>query len=68
MSDASWAKRRAIAACAGLTISAAGLTISVGAAPMSAQDYPSGNIRLIVNVAAGGVTDSLARIVGQGLW
>jgi len=33
-----------------------------------AQDFPSGNIRLIVNVAAGGVTDSLARLVGYGLY
>ena len=39
----------------------------VGAVPIFAQDYPSGNIRFIVNVAAGGVTDSLARVVGQGL-
>jgi tripartite-type tricarboxylate transporter receptor subunit TctC len=62
MTGANGVKGRAIAACAGLTIGAV-----VAAAPMSAQDYPSGNIRLIVNVAAGGVTDSLARIVGQGL-
>jgi tripartite-type tricarboxylate transporter receptor subunit TctC len=33
-----------------------------------AQDFPSGNVRLIVNVAAGGVTDSLARLVGYGLY
>ncbi|HWL73009.1 MAG TPA: tripartite tricarboxylate transporter substrate binding protein, partial [Burkholderiaceae bacterium] len=33
-----------------------------------AQDFPSGNMRLIVNVAAGGVTDSLARLVGYGLY
>jgi tripartite-type tricarboxylate transporter receptor subunit TctC len=31
------------------------------------QDFPTNNIRLIVNVAAGGVTDTLARLVGQGL-
>jgi tripartite-type tricarboxylate transporter receptor subunit TctC len=35
--------------------------------PACAQEYPAGNIRFIVNVAAGGVTDTLARIVGQGL-
>jgi tripartite-type tricarboxylate transporter receptor subunit TctC len=62
MNGARRVKRRAVAAGAGLMLSAI-----VGAAPMSAQDYPSGNIRLIVNVAAGGLTDSLARIVGQGL-
>ena len=33
-----------------------------------AQDFPSSNVRLIVNVAAGGVTDALARLVGQGLY
>ena len=53
---------RALVACAGLAIGAL-----VGAAPILAEDFPSGNIRFIVNVAAGGVTDTLARIVGQGL-
>ena len=52
----------AIAACLGLSMSAL-----PAAAPVSAQDYPSGNIRFIVNVAAGGVTDTLARLIGQGL-
>jgi tripartite-type tricarboxylate transporter receptor subunit TctC len=33
-----------------------------------AQEFPSSNMRLIVNVAAGGVTDSLARLVGYGLY
>jgi len=37
-------------------------------AQANARDYPSANIRLIVNVAAGGVTDAVARIVGQGLY
>ena len=31
------------------------------------QEFPSRNMRLIVNVAAGGVTDALARLVGHGL-
>src|SRR6202022_4669577 len=31
------------------------------------QQFPSENISLIVNVAAGGVTDSVARLVGHGL-
>jgi tripartite-type tricarboxylate transporter receptor subunit TctC len=53
---------RAIAACVGLSTSAL-----AGAAPVFAQDYPSANIRFIVNVTAGGVTDTLARLVGQGL-
>lgn len=30
------------------------------------QQFPSRNIRLIVNVAPGGITDALARLVGQG--
>lgn len=40
---------------------------ALSASETLAQEYPSGNIRFIVNVAAGGVTDTLARIVGQGL-
>jgi tripartite-type tricarboxylate transporter receptor subunit TctC len=32
-----------------------------------AQEFPSRNMRLVVNVAAGGVTDALARLVGFGL-
>ena len=32
-----------------------------------AQTYPSGKITLIVAFAAGGVADTLARMVGQGL-
>lgn len=31
------------------------------------QEFPSRNIRLIVNVAPGGVTDALARLIGHGL-
>jgi tripartite-type tricarboxylate transporter receptor subunit TctC len=37
------------------------------AAPASAQNFPSGPVRLIVPVPAGGVTDVMARIVGQRL-
>ena len=55
-------KRRALAACAALAMTAA-----IGATPMSAQEFPAGNIRFIVNVAAGGLTDSFARIIGEGL-
>jgi tripartite-type tricarboxylate transporter receptor subunit TctC len=32
-----------------------------------AQGFPAENIKLVVNVAAGGVTDTLARLVGHGL-
>jgi tripartite-type tricarboxylate transporter receptor subunit TctC len=31
------------------------------------QQFPTGNVRLIVNVAAGGVTDTLARVMSYGL-
>jgi tripartite-type tricarboxylate transporter receptor subunit TctC len=41
------------------------LAISAGAA--GAQSYPSGPMKLIVPVPAGGVTDTMARIVGQRL-
>jgi tripartite-type tricarboxylate transporter receptor subunit TctC len=37
------------------------------AASASAQNYPSGPVKLIVPVPAGGVTDVMARIVGQRL-
>ena len=37
------------------------------AATASAQNYPSGPVKLIVPVPAGGVTDVMARIVGQRL-
>jgi tripartite-type tricarboxylate transporter receptor subunit TctC len=53
---------RALVVYAGLAMYAV-----VGATPIVAEDYPSGNIRFIVNVAAGGVTDTLARVIGQGL-
>ena len=35
-------------------------------APACGQEFPSRNMRLIVNVAPGGVTDALARLVGHG--
>jgi tripartite-type tricarboxylate transporter receptor subunit TctC len=54
--------RRAVATCVALAT-----TASIAATPICAEDFPSGNIRLIVNVAAGGLTDSFARIIGQGL-
>jgi tripartite-type tricarboxylate transporter receptor subunit TctC len=43
------------------------LALIMPAVSGSAADYPSTSIKFIVNVAAGGVTDTLARIVGQGL-
>jgi tripartite-type tricarboxylate transporter receptor subunit TctC len=62
MSHPSSVMARALLACAALAIGEL-----VGAAPVFAEDYPSGNVRFIVNVAAGGVTDTLARVIGQGL-
>ena len=41
------------------------LALAAGAA--GAQTYPSGSVRLIVPVPAGGVTDTMARIVAQRL-
>jgi tripartite-type tricarboxylate transporter receptor subunit TctC len=39
----------------------------VQTAPGLAQTYPNGQVRMIVPVPAGGVTDTMARIVAQGL-
>lgn len=46
-----------------------GVAGSLGAFDRSAnaQDYPTGPVRFIVPVPAGGVTDAMARIVGQNL-
>ena len=47
---------------------AAGLAALISAAaPAAAQNYPSGNVKLIVPVPAGGVTDTMVRIVAQRL-
>ncbi|MBM3527376.1 MAG: tripartite tricarboxylate transporter substrate binding protein [Alphaproteobacteria bacterium] len=46
---------------------AAALLLFAAPAPSSAQSYPGGQIRLIVPVPAGGVTDTMARIVAQRL-
>ena len=43
------------------------LALALGAAPLAAQDMPQGRVTLIVPVPAGGITDAIARIVGQGL-
>src|SRR4051812_35479700 len=37
------------------------------AAPAGAQNYPSGPVKLVVPVPAGGVTDTMARILAQRL-
>ena len=41
--------------------------LAIAAAPAAAQTYPSNNVKLIVPVPAGGVTDTMARIVAQRL-
>lgn len=52
---------RGIAAILALAI------LSALLATASGEEFPSRNIKLIVNVAAGGLTDTLARLVAQGL-
>ncbi|MGA7489744.1 MAG: tripartite tricarboxylate transporter substrate binding protein [Xanthobacteraceae bacterium] len=49
---------------------AAGIAVLIAAAlaaPAAAQTYPSANVKLIVPVPAGGVTDTMARILAQRL-
>lgn len=47
---------------------AAALTVlALAANPAAAQDYPNRNVTLVVGFAAGGVADSIARLVGQKL-
>ena len=40
---------------------------ALATAPAGAQTYPNGQVRLIVPTPAGGVTDTMARIVAQRL-
>jgi tripartite-type tricarboxylate transporter receptor subunit TctC len=53
------------------TACAAAIALLIGATadvvPGTAQSFPSGNVKLIVPVPAGGVTDTMARIVAQRL-
>lgn len=52
----------------GFALAALALSSAIlGAGRTQAQTYPSGKITLIVAFAAGGVADTLARMVGQGL-
>ena len=46
---------------------AVGLAFVAFAATAAAQNYPSAPVKLIVPVPAGGVTDVMARILGQRL-
>jgi tripartite-type tricarboxylate transporter receptor subunit TctC len=46
----------------------AGMVATSCLAQEAVQNYPTANIRFIVNVAAGGVTDAVARVLGQGLY
>ena len=43
------------------------VAIAVFTTTASAQNYPSGPVKLIVPIPAGGVTDVMARVIGQRL-
>src|SRR5947199_4094461 len=43
------------------------VAFSAVAATATAQNYPSGPVKLIVPIPAGGVTDVMARVIGQRL-
>ena len=49
------------------TCAAAVLAVALGAGSTSAQQYPARDITLVVAFAPGGVADTLARFIGQGL-
>src|SRR5580704_12364482 len=52
----------------GVVAAAALMTLTVAAPPADAQTYPSAKpITLIVAFAPGGIADTLARLIGQGL-
>ena len=46
---------------------AAYLVLAMVATAASAQTYPSGPVKLIVPIPAGGITDVMARVIGQRL-
>jgi tripartite-type tricarboxylate transporter receptor subunit TctC len=43
------------------------VAVVIAAVPVHAQNYPSAGVKLIVPVPAGGLTDTMARIVAQRL-
>lgn len=63
MTSARSARRRLIASAALL---GAGLPL-LAAAPVQAQDYPAKPIRLIVAYPTGGISDNVARALGEKL-
>src|SRR5438552_18811266 len=43
------------------------IALAAYVASASAQNYPSGPVKLIVPIPAGGITDVMARVIGQRL-
>jgi tripartite-type tricarboxylate transporter receptor subunit TctC len=52
---------------AAVSVVGAVVALSAGASPAAAETYPSNKITLIVAFAPGGIADTLARLIGQGL-
>jgi len=52
---------------AGHTLAAAAMALILGCAQAGAQTYPATKITIIVAFAPGGIADTLARLIGQGL-
>jgi tripartite-type tricarboxylate transporter receptor subunit TctC len=48
-------------------VAAAAVTLALGSGQAGAQTYPANKITLIVAFAPGGIADTLARMIGQGL-
>src|SRR5215472_11632016 len=48
-------------------VAAAAIMLAAAAGPAGAQTYPANKITIIVAFAPGGIADTLARFIGQGL-
>lgn len=60
-------RRLSVVSIVGSLFAAAVSMLLCGAAPARGDAYPAGKITLIVGFAPGGIADTLARLIGQGM-